>query len=72
MDFWDRVETCGHMNLSPNYSASFNCQTPYCSGYEDHCLDCGAYIQKCGCGFNVGMSGWPRRRHMAQERKKRV
>jgi hypothetical protein len=60
-DFWDKVEKCNHENLS-DYYKTVSCPTPYCYGYEYHCLDCGVYISKCGCGFNNGMSGWPQER----------
>jgi len=60
--FWEKVEKCEHKNLNPNYFESISCDTPYCHGSEEHCLDCGVYISKCGCGFNNGMSGWPERR----------
>lgn len=58
MLFWERVEACDHENLSPDYAVGFRCGTPYCRGDEYHCLDCGVYITKCGCGYNDGMSGW--------------
>jgi len=60
-NFWDKVEKCSHENLS-DYHETVLCPTPYCSGYENHCLDCGVYISKCGCGFNNGLSGWPQSR----------
>jgi len=60
--FWDKVSKCKHKNLSPDYNVGGNCATPYCSWWEDYCLDCGVYITKCGCGFNNGMSGWPYKR----------
>jgi len=56
--FWDKVDNCDHKNLSPNYLRFVECSTPYCSGDEVHCLDCGVYISKCDCGANNGMSGW--------------
>ena len=56
--FWDRANKCSHINLSPDYYIDLTCGTPYCSGEETHCLDCGGYIQKCGCGYLTGMSGW--------------
>jgi len=68
--FWDKVEKCDHKNLSPDYIEPVYCGTPYCSGYEEHCLDCGVFITKCGCGFCNGMSGWPERRWRDIERKK--
>jgi len=60
--FWDKVIKCKHKNLNPNYYETIYCPTPYCSGHESHCDDCGVYISKCGCGFNNGMSGWSERR----------
>jgi len=60
--FWDKVENCKHENLSPDYLKSCGCTIPYCNGYEVHCLDCGVYITKCGCGGQSGMSGWSQRR----------
>lgn len=62
MKFWDKVDKCKHDNLSPIYIENINCWTPYCEGTETHCLDCGVYIIKCGCGFCNGMSGWPEKR----------
>ena len=62
--FWDRVYKCSHENLSPNYNPLVRCPTPYCSGSETHCLDCGVYTTKCGCGANDGMSGWPWKRQI--------
>jgi len=60
--FWDKVDNCDHKNLSPNYLQLIGCDTPYCSGDEVHCLDCGVYISECGCGANNGMSGWSDKR----------
>ena len=60
--FWDKVEKCEHSNLSESYYRHIYCGTPYCLGTEDHCLDCGVYISKCGCGCNNGMSGWSQKR----------
>ena len=62
MKFWERVGNCEHKNLSPNYLEYIYCSTPYCSGHEVHCLDCGAYISECGCGCNNGISGWSNKR----------
>lgn len=53
--FWSKVENCKHENV--------RCVTEYCNGHESHCADCGVYIQECGCGFNNGMSGWPKSRY---------
>lgn len=61
-DFWGRVRECDHDNLNDDYDAHVRCTTPYCSGYERHCLDCGVYIQRCKCGYNDGLSGWPAKR----------
>jgi hypothetical protein len=69
--FWDKVNKCRHENLSPDYYEYVPCSTPYCGGYEVHCLDCGVYITKCDCGSINGMSGWPDKRWRRQERKKR-
>jgi len=57
MDFWDKVNECKHANLS-DYLVPIYCGTPYCTGMETHCLDCGVYISECGCGADNGMSGW--------------
>lgn len=57
-DFWEKALRCKHHNLYPNYLYVFNCDTPYCHGEETHCKDCGAFITKCGCGYNNGISGW--------------
>jgi hypothetical protein len=69
--FWDKVIKCKHEHLNPNYWEYIYCPTPYCSGHEVHCLDCGVFITKCGCGSNNGMSGWPERRWIRFEKKKR-
>jgi len=63
MEFYDKVLKCKHINLSTNYLDSGSCDTPYCSWYEEHCSDCGAYIVKCGCGFYNSISGWPYKRY---------
>jgi hypothetical protein len=68
--FWKKVYKCKHEHLSPNYCEFINCSTPYCSGCETHCLDCGVYISKCSCGYNNGMSGWPQKRWRNIEIKK--
>jgi len=60
--FWKKVYKCKHKNISPNYYEIIYCSTPYCSGYELHCLGCGVYISECFCGYNNGMSGWPQKR----------
>lgn len=67
--FWKKVRKCKHEHLS-DYCEFFRCWTPYCSGHEVRCLDCGVYISKCYCGFEDGMSGWSRSRHRTEERKK--
>ena len=69
--FWMRSVGCEHANLSPNYLESVSCETPYCRGWETHCLDCGAYIIECGCGFCTGFSGWPDSRHRKLRQKQR-
>lgn len=53
---------CSHERLSNNYYESFSCETPFCEGSEIRCLQCGVYITTCGCGYNNGISGWPRKR----------
>ena len=67
--FWDRVDKCKHTNLSPVYLETVSCPTEYCSGSETHCLDCGAYIQKCGCGYNNGMYGGPLNRQKRRAKR---
>ncbi|MCK9371422.1 hypothetical protein M0R04_16020 [Candidatus Dojkabacteria bacterium] len=57
-NFWVKVEQCNHENLSPFYLSGGRCDTPYCTVYEYHCLDCGVYISECGCGTNCGLDGW--------------
>jgi len=69
--FWDKVLKCTHKNMNPDYCEPIPCWTPYCSGWEEHCLDCGVYITKCGCGFNNGMSGWSDTRWRRHEKRKR-
>lgn len=68
--FWERTQGCKHENLSPNYLEFVGCGTPYCCGWETHCLDCGAFIIECGCGFLTSISGWPESRHRKIRRKK--
>jgi len=60
--FWKKVIKCNHENLSSDYYAPVYCGTPYCGGDEVHCLDCGVYISRCGCGFCNDVSGWPEKR----------
>lgn len=57
--FCNKVVKCEHKNLSSNCCECIKCETPGCFGYEVHCLDCGVYISKCGCGYCNGLSGWP-------------
>jgi len=68
--FWDKVLKCKHENLDPNYYEYIGCPTPYCSGSETHCLDCGVFISECGCGYNNGMSGWSHKRWQTERSKK--
>jgi hypothetical protein len=56
--FWASVDACDHERLSKTYLVNLYCPTPYCRGQEIHCLDCGAYISSCGCGFLDAVSGW--------------
>ena len=65
--FWNKVMKCKHKNLSENYYVHIFCGTPYCSGWEEHCLDCGVYISDCKCGSNYGMFGWPEKRRWKQK-----
>jgi len=58
-DFFEKLHGCKHLNRDPDYCEPFSCSTPYCSGWEDHCLDCGAYISVCGCGSENGISDKP-------------
>ena len=69
---WDKISRCDHKNLYPDYCATIHCSTPYCTGYEIHCKDCGAFISTCGCGAWDGVSGWPIARHITEARKKRT
>jgi len=61
-NFWEKVIACKHENIYPNYYEPIYCGTPYCTGYEVHCKDCGAYISECDCKSNSGISGWSNRR----------
>ena len=67
---WKKVHKCKHINLSPNYCEFVQCLTPYCDGYETHCLDCGVYITQCKCHSSDGLSGWSHNRWLNFERKK--
>lgn len=69
-EFWKKVNRCKHKNLSDSYYISYRCGTPYCGADEIHCLDCGVYISRCGCGSENGLSGWPMSRHIIEERKR--
>jgi hypothetical protein len=57
---YEKMSKCAHKNLDPDYSVGFVCSTPYCTGSEEHCLDCGAYLSSCGCGYENGLSDKPR------------
>ena len=61
---WDKVLTCPHKNTTDYYEDVF-CGTPYCSGYEYHCKDCGAFITECSCKTMSGVSGWSSKRWKA-------
>ena len=69
MDFWERVCECKHKNLYPDYFEFISCGTPYCSGNETHCMDCGVFITDCGCHWNMGMSGWSEARWRKERQK---
>ena len=60
--FWIRVHNCSHENIDRDYFDSGVCGTPNCRWVEERCLDCGAYIMKCDCGFCNSISGWPQKR----------
>ena len=72
-EFWFKVANCPHENMYPSYYVSFECDTPYCTGDEVHCKDCGAYISTCKCGFNNGMSGvsWKRQKNLEKKKAKK-
>ena len=72
MAFWEKVEKCQHKNFYPDYSKFVSCGTPYCSGHEDHCKDCGAFIAECSCGYCDGISGWSNLRWNRHWRKQRI
>lgn len=67
---YEKKMKCKHENLYENYCVEFPCSTPYCSGYEVHCRDCGAYISTCKCGHNNGISKWSHKRWKAEYEKK--
>jgi len=69
--FWDKVLKCEHKNTSKNYCEVVYCGTPYCSGSEYHCLDCGVYFSECRCGAGNGMSGWSAKRWNNLNKKKK-
>ncbi len=66
LSFWDLVKKCDHKNRT-DYYEDVGCSTPYCSGNESHCRDCGIYITECGCGSESGMSGWSHRRNKGRK-----
>lgn len=68
---WNKVDKCKHENLYEGYSAGVSCSTPYCSGGEDHCRDCGAYVSTCKCGSWNGVSGWSYKRWKNWDKRKR-
>lgn len=57
--FFNQIHGCRHAHMDPDYFMGFKCSTPCCSGQEEHCLDCGAYISTCGCGCENGISDKP-------------
>jgi len=66
---WKRVNRCKHDWT--DYCKTGPCATPYCSYTELHCRKCGVYRTECGCEFENGMSGEPRRvalRRLANEK----
>jgi len=66
--FWEKASKCKHENLHEYYHAGGSCPTPHCGGWNEyHCMDCGAYISSCPCGFNNGISGWPHLRWKMRE-----
>jgi hypothetical protein len=68
-NFYTKVDNCEH-EFSKNYSIFIHCSTPYCVGYEYHCIKCGVYISECSCGVNNGMSGWSDKRWKQFNQKK--
>jgi len=68
--FWENVLQCKHKNLYPDFYEDIFCSTPYCSGYEIHCKDCGAFISECDCLSNSGISGWSNKRWKIFNNKK--
>ena len=68
----DKMLSCKHKNISGTYWEIYSCETPYCTATETYCLDCRAFIVKCGCGYNNGISGWPLKRYRQMEFKKEI
>lgn len=67
--FWTRAMKCSHKNFT-SYYYRFHCGTPFCSGIESHCKDCGAFIASCLCGEGSGVSGWSYRRWRKREQNR--
>lgn len=59
--FKNKAQSCKHEHLS-NYHKTGKCATDFCWWEEHHCIECGAYVTTCGCGFNNGIDGWPSKR----------
>jgi len=71
---WNKVVECKHDNIDTDYIDGGLCESPYCTWSEYRCLDCGAYISKCGCGYNNGISSWPHTRwdKMIKEKQEEI
>lgn len=65
---WEQISACQH-DWSDYYDSG-NCATPYCEWHETRCRKCGIYSRTCGCGFEAGLSGEPRKREMKRLRKR--
>lgn len=45
-------------------------QPSNCTGIEVRCKDCGIYINKCGCGYNNGLSARAYKKRIVEECRK--
>jgi len=66
--FWNKVMKCEHK--WGEYYDGGSCETPYCGWSEVRCKKCGVYKVSCGCGYNNGYDGWPKRRRDKWYKKK--
>ena len=67
--FRQKSSLCKHEHISTTYFRTGECATSGCYWTEVKCLDCGAYITKCDCGFYNSVDGWSCKRRNYLPRK---